>query len=130
MAKFNFDVADQLATPFKDYTQKLDNADRIRLAAFLFGLVNFVQQTADISTEDLFHARESTTLFDDVEEDDPTDPGYHLHNLLEDLADNFDELADAMDESGEDAAAAELEAVRVAALSKLTDTEKAALGIA
>jgi len=130
MAKFNFDVADQLATPFKDYTQKLDNADRIRLAAFLFGLVNFVQQTADISTEDLFHARESTTLFDDVEEDDPTDPGYHLHNLLEDLADNFDELANAMDEGGEDAAAAELEAIRVAALSKLTDTEKAALGIA
>jgi len=125
-----FETVLKLNAGFTIYAELLSNADRIRLAAHVLSLANAVQQTADISTEDLFHARESTTLFDDVEEDDPTDPGYHLHNLLEDLADNFDELADAMDESGEDAAAAELEAVRVAALSKLTDTEKAALGIA
>ena len=126
MAKFNFNVADQLATPFKDYAQKLDNADRIRLAGFLFGLVNFVQQTADITQEDLFHAKECTTLFDDVEEDDPTDPGYHLHNMLEDLADNFDELADCMDEqAAEDA----METARASALAKLTEAEKAALGV-
>jgi len=125
MAQYNFNVADQLAKPFMDYAQTIPNADRIRLAGFLLGLVNFVQQTADISTEDLFHAKESTTLFDDVEEDDPTDPGYHLHNLLEDLADNFDELADAMDEGGEDAKAA----ARDAALAKLTDAEKELLGV-
>ena len=126
MAKFNFNVADQLATPFTDYAQKLDNADRIRLAAFLFGLVNAVQQTADITQEDMFHAKESTTLFDNVEEDDGMDPGYHLHNMLEDMADSFDELADAMDENGEDAKAA----ARDAALAKLTDAEKELLGIA
>ena len=130
MAQYNFNVADQLAKPFMDYAQTIPNADRIRLAGFLLGLVNAVQQTADISTEDLWHARETTTLFQEVDDDDPMDPSYHLHNLLETLADEFDELANAMDEGGEDAAAAELEAIRVAALSKLTDTEKAALGIA
>ena len=125
MAQYNFNVADQLATPFTDYAKTLPNADRIRLAGFLLGLVNAVQQYADISAEDMFHAKESTTLFDDVEDDDPMDPGYHLHNLLEDLADNFDELADAMDENGEDAKAA----ARDAALAKLTDAEKVLLGL-
>ena len=123
MAQYNFNVADQMATPFTDYAKTLDNADRIRLAAFLLGLVNAVQQTADITQEDLFHAKECTTLFDDVEEDDPTDPGYHLHNMLEDLADNFDELADCMDQQ-------EVEDVRATALAKLTEAEKAALGVA
>lgn len=129
MAQYNFNVADQLAKPFMDYAQTIPNADRIRLAGFLLGLVNAVQQTATITQDDLFHAKETTNLFDDVDRNDPMDPGYHLHNLLETLADEFDELANAMDENGEDAAAAELEAIRVAALSKLTDTEKAALGI-
>ena len=125
-----FETVLKLSAGFTSYAETLSNADRIRLAAHVLGLANSVQQTADISAEDMFHAKESTRLFDDVEDDDPMDPGYHLHNLLETLADEFDELADAMDENGEDAAAAELEAIRVAALNKLTDTEKAALGIA
>ena len=125
MAQYNFNVADQLAKPFMDYAQTIPNADRIRLAGFLLGLVNAVQQTADISTEDLWHARETTTLFQEVDDDDTMAPGYHLHNMLEDLADNFDELADAMDEGGEDAEAA----ARDAALAKLTDAEKVQLGL-
>jgi hypothetical protein len=126
MAQYNFNVADQLAKPFMDYAQTIPNADRIRLAGFLLGLVNAVQQTADISTEDLWHARETTQLFQEVDDDDTMAPGYHLHIMLEDLADNFDELADAMDEGGEDAKAA----ARDAALAKLTDAEKELLGIA
>ena len=127
MAQYNFNVADQLAKPFMDYAQTIPNADRIRLAGFLLGLVNAVQQTADISTEDLWHARETTTLFQEVDDDDTMAPGYHLHNMLEDLADNFDELADAMDEqAAEDA----METARASALAKLTEAEKAALGVA
>jgi hypothetical protein len=108
-----------------DYAQTIPNADRIRLAAHVLSLANAVQQTADISTEDLWHARETTTLFQEVDDDDTMAPGYHLHIMLEDLADNFDELANAMDECGADAKAA----ARDAALAKLTDAEKAALGV-
>ena len=126
MAQYNFNVADQLAKPFMDYAQTIPNADRIRLAGFLLGLVNAVQQTADISTEDLWHARETTTLFQEVDDDDPMEPGYHLHNMLEDLADNFDELASTMDEqAAEDA----METARASALAKLTDAEKELLGV-
>ena len=125
MAQYNFNVADQLATPFTAYAKTLGNADCIRLAAFLLGLVNAVQQCADITQEDMFHAKETTTLFNNVDEDDPMEPGYHLHNMLEDMADSFDELADAMDEGGEDAEAA----ARDAALAKLTDAEKVLLGL-
>ena len=125
-----FETVLKLNAGFTIYAELLSNADRIRLAAHVLSLANAVQQTADISAEDMFHARETTTLFQEVDDDDTMAPGYHLHNLLETLADEFDELANAMDENGEDAAAAELEAIRVAALSKLTDTEKAALGIA
>ena len=127
MAQYNFNVADQMAAPFTAYAKTLGNADCIRLAGFLLGLVNAVQQCADITQEDVLQAKKSSTLFDNVDDDDTMDPGYHLHNLLEDLADNFDELADAMDEQvAEDA----METARASALAKLTDAEKAALGVA
>ena len=96
MAQYDFNVAEQLGKPFTDYAQTIPNADRIRLAAYLLGLVNAVQQHADITQDDLFHARECTTLFDDVDKDDPMDPGYHLHNMLENLSDEFYELADVV----------------------------------
>ena len=126
MAQYNFNVAEQLGKPFTDYAKTLNNADRIRLASFLLGLVNAVQQHADIDADVMWHARECTTLFDDVERDDPMDPGYHLHNTLENLADDFDELAGLLDE---DEAETAMDAARASALAKLTDTEKAALGV-
>ena len=121
----DFDKVETLSVAITDYAKTLGNADCIRLAGFLLGLVNAVQQCADITHEDMFHARETTTLFDEVEEDDTTDPGYHLHNLLDNLADEFNELADTMDEGGKDAEAA----ARDAALAKLTDAEKILLGL-
>ena len=121
----DFETVLKLSAGFTSYAETLSNADRVRLAAHVLGLANAVQQTADISQEDMFHAKECTRLFDDVEDDDGMDPGYHLHNLLETLADEFDELADAMDEGGEDTEAA----ARDAALAKLTDAEKVLLGL-
>jgi len=96
--KYDFDKADEMAVQFTDYAKQLDNADRIRLAAFLLGLTNAVQQHATISQDAMQAAQEDTTLFDDVDEDDPMEPGYHLHNMLENLAEEFDGLARIMDE--------------------------------
>lgn len=96
MEQFNIDKVDAMASRFTDYAKTLNNADRLQLAGYLLTLVNAVQQHADITQDDMFHARECTTLFDDVEEDDPMDPGYHLHNMLENLSDEFYELADVV----------------------------------
>ena len=96
MEQFNIDKAEAIASRFTDYAKTLNNADRLQLAAYLLTLVNAVQQHADITQDDLFHARETTTLFNDVDKDDPMDPGYHLHNMLENLSDEFYELADVV----------------------------------
>ena len=96
MEQFNIDKVDAMASRFTDYAKTLNNADRLQLAGYLLTLVNAVQQHADITQDDMFHARECTTLFDDVDKDDPMDPGYHLHNMLENLSDEFYELADVV----------------------------------
>ena len=122
----DYDKADALAAQFTDYARTLDNAERIRLAAQIIGLANAVQQMAVIDADDMWHARETTTLFDDVDKHDPMDPCYHLHNMLESLADEFDALADVMCENAAEDA---MEAARASALAKLTEAEKAALGV-
>ena len=127
MAKYDFNEALKLGNPIQDYAKNLNDADRIRLAAFLLGLVNAVQQTAEISQDDLFHAKECTRLFDDVDQNDPAAPGYHLHNMLENLAEDFNELADGMDEV--ESEAIEQIHARALALAKLTNAEKQLLGL-
>lgn len=97
----NFDTVETLSKAFTDYAQTLPNSDRIRLAAHCLFLANCVQQTADITQDNLWHAREETMLFDEVDKDDPMDPGYHLHNMLENLGDELNGLARIMD--GEEA---------------------------
>ena len=100
MAKaIDYDKVDALAAQFTDYARTLDNAERIRLAAQVIGLANAVQQTAVIEAKDMRAARKTTTLFDNVDRNDPMDPGYHLHNTLENLADEFDALADVVCEN-------------------------------
>ena len=101
MEQFNIDKVDAMASRFTDYAQTLKNSDRLQLAAYLLTLVNAVQQHADITQDDMFHARECTTLFNDVDRDDPMDPGYHLHNMLENLSDEFYELADIVSQNVE-----------------------------
>ena len=128
MAQYEFDVAEQLGTPFTDYAKKLDNAGRIQLAGYLLGLTNAVQQHATISADVMWHARECTTLFDNVDKDDTMEPGYHLHNMLETLADGFDELAELVEQELDPVA--EEANVREAALAKLTAAEKELLGLA
>ena len=126
----DYDKADALAAQFTDYAMTLDNAERIRLAAQIIGLANAVQQMAVIEEEDMRCARETTTLFDDVDRNDLMDPGYHLHNMLEGLADEFDALADTMCENAAEAAANHpLIDARAQALAKLTDAEKILLGL-
>ena len=123
----DYDKVDAMAAQFTDYARTLDNAERIRLAAQVLGLANAVQQTAVIEMKDMYRSQQEGTLFDDVDTDDPMDPCYHLHNMLESLADEFDALADVMCENAaEDTKAA----TREAALAKLTEAEKAALGVA
>ena len=122
----DYDKVDALAAQFTDYARTLDNAERIRLAAQIIGLANAVQQMAVIEEEDMRCARKTTTLFDDVDLDDPMDPCYNLHNMLEALADDFDALADVMCENAAEDA---MEAARASALAKLTEAEKAALGV-
>lgn len=95
----DYDKVDAMAAQFTDYARTLHNSERIRLAAQVIGLANAVQQCADIDADDMWHARETTTLFDDVDCNDPMDAGYHLHNMLEGLADEFDALADTMCEN-------------------------------
>lgn len=104
MAQLDFDKAEELGNGFKEYVQTLPNAERIRLASYLLGLVNYVQQCADIDADALYHAQEETMLFDHVERDDPMPAGYHLHNMLENLADEFDTLADIVAECDTEAA--------------------------
>lgn len=131
MAKFNFDEALTLANKFTHMADKLDNAERIKLAGFLIGLVNAVQQTATISRDAMWHAREQTLLFQEVENDDPLDAGYHLHNTLDNLSDDFDTLAEIVEQEEADTCAEQLlNDQRAAALAKLTDAEKALLGLA
>ena len=93
----DFDTVETLSKAFTDYAQTLPNSDRIRLAAHCLFLANAVQQHADISQDNLWAAKEETMLFDDVEGDDPMEPGYHLHNMLENLGDEFNGLARIMD---------------------------------
>lgn len=95
----DYDKVDALAAEFTNYAKTLHNAERIRLAAQVLGLVNAVQQMAVIEDVDMQAARKTTTLFDDVDRNDPMDPGYHLHNKLENLADEFDALADVVCEN-------------------------------
>ena len=138
MAKFNFNEALALANEFQGMANELNNADRIKLAGFLIGLVNAVQQTAKISRDAMWHAREQTLLFRDVEKDDPLDAGYHLHTTLETLGDDFDTLAEIVEqEEQEDPLLVQAwkkrfaeQEQRAAALAKLTDAEKALLGLA
>ena len=95
---YDFNKAEELGNGFKEYAQTLNNADRIRLAAYLLGLTNAVQQYADINQDVLWHAQEETMLFQEAERGDGMDPGYYLHNTLENLADDFDTLADIVAE--------------------------------
>ena len=97
----NFDTVETLQQGFIDYAQTLPNADCVRLAAQLLYLANAVQQYATISPADMEAAQEDTRLFQDVEEDDPMEPGYHLHNMLENIGDDLNGLARIMD--GEEA---------------------------
>ena len=127
----DYDKVDALAAQFTDYARTLHNAERIRLAAQVIGLANAVQQTAVIEAKDMRAARKTTTLFDNVDLDDPMDPCYNLHNMLETLADDFDALADIVCENAaKDVAEAHLIAARAQALAKLTDAEKELLGVA
>lgn len=98
MPKFNVDIMEALMGPVMDYAKELSNADRIRLASQLLGYVNAAQQYATISADAMWHAQEETNLFNEIERDDPMDPGYHLHNMLENMADEFDALADIVEE--------------------------------
>ena len=122
----DYDKVDALAAEFTNYAKTLHNSERIRLAAQVLGLVNAVQQMAVIEAVDMRAARKTTTLFDDVDRNDPMDPGYHLHNKLESLADDFDALADVVCENAAEDA---MEKARASALAKLTEAEKAALGV-
>ena len=101
----DYDKTDAMGAEFVEYARTLHNAERIRLAAQLLNWANAVQQTAVIDADDMWHARETTTLFNDVDKDDPMDPGYHLHNMLEGLADEFDALADTVCENAAEAEA-------------------------
>ena len=92
----DYDKVDAMGAQFTDYARTLHDSERIRLAAQLLGWANAVQQLATITPATMAKARKETTLFNDVDNDDPMDPGYHLHNTLENLADEFDALADAM----------------------------------
>ena len=98
MAQLDFDKAEALVKPIHEFAKTLSNADRIRFAAYLLGSVNYVQQCADIGADAMWHAKEETMLFDHVESDDTMDPSYHLHNMLENIADEFDTLADIVAE--------------------------------
>ena len=130
MAQYNFNVAEQLGKPFTDYAKTLANADRIRLASYLLELTNAVQQHATISADVMWHARECTSLFNDVDADDPMGLGYHLHNMLENLSDEFDELAELVEQDNDpEVLAAKDDAARDVALAKLTKAEKMLLGL-
>lgn len=123
MAKMDYEVNAELANSVQSYAKILDNSEKIRFAAYLISLADAIQQTAVIPEEVL---DEDNDLFDDVESDDPMEPGYHLHNILENLADNFDSLAVALDQiAANDSKTAE----RAAALAKLTKAEKELLGL-
>lgn len=99
MENINYEKADALAAQFTDYAKTLKNADRLRLAAYVASLVNAVQQHADIDHGTLEEAQDDMmVLFKDVDADDPMDPGYHVHNFLEDLGSDLEHLADVMDE--------------------------------
>ncbi len=104
MARFNTDTMEALMQPVMDYAKELNNADRIRLASQLLGYVNAAQQYADIDADAMWHAKEETNLFNHVEADDPMDPGYHLHNMLDNMADEFETLADIVAECDTEAA--------------------------
>ena len=120
--EYEFEVAEQLGKGFTDYAKELDGAACIRLTGYLLGLANAVQQHADISADVMWHAKKCTSLFNDVDKDDPMEPGYHLHNMFENMADDFDELADLM-------IADRMDIARERALAKLTDEEKELLGV-
>lgn len=122
----DYDKVDALAAEFTNYAKTLDNAERIRLAAQVLGLANAVQQMAVIEMKDMYRSQQEGTLFDDVDTDDVMDPCYHLHNMLESLADEFDALADVMCENAAEDAK---EDARAAVLAKLTDAEKILLGL-
>lgn len=99
MEQLDYNKAGELAAQFTQYAKTLANADRIRLAAYVVSLVNAVQQTANIDQDAMVETQDDmTVLFNDVEEDDPMEPGYHVHNFLENLGDDLEHLADVMDE--------------------------------
>jgi hypothetical protein len=119
----DYETNAQLAESVHSYVKTLPNSDKLRFAAYMLSLVDSIQQEAVIPEEVL---DEDNSLFDDVESDDPLEPGYHLHNLLENLAENFESLAASVDQI---AASNSAEALRRAALAKLTAEEKDLLGL-
>ena len=125
MAQMDYEKNAELAAGLHDYARDLSNGDKIRLAAYVISLANAIQQEATISQDAMWHARECTTMFDRVERDDPMEPGYHLHNMLDNLSSDFDELAEILDTD----VVPEQPDPRAAALAKLTDAEKKLLGL-
>ena len=93
----DYDKLESLMGGVMDYAKDLDNSDRLRLAAYIVSSVDAIQQYSIIPNSAL-HNKDLSLLYKlDIDRDDPVEPNYHLHNALETLADEFDELADWID---------------------------------
>lgn len=121
----------ELARTVHEYAVTLFASERIRFVAYILSLADSIQQTVTIPDSVMqFCLEEGVGPFHrvtpEIEPDDPMQPGYYLHNLLEDMAEDFDDLADEIDQQEE---TRQTDARRAAALAKLTAAERKLLGL-
>lgn len=99
MSDINYDHTKLISQDLLDYADKLGNSDKIRLAAYVLSLADAIQQKAKISNDAMIETKQETMyLFDDVEDDDETEPGYHVFRLLGELQEDFEALADNLND--------------------------------
>lgn len=106
----NYEYAEELIKPIQEYSKTLSPSDRVRLAGYLVSLVDSVQQDRAVPDKLIGFERVDGLCFD-------------FHTQLDNLADDFDDVAEIMDKESC------INETKKIALSKLTELERAALGV-
>lgn len=85
----NYEHAETLIKPIQEYSKTLKASDRVRLAAYLVSLVDSIQQDRAVPDKLIGFDRVDGLCFD-------------FHTQLDDLADDFDDVAEIMDKLSPD----------------------------
>lgn len=125
----NYDTVNDTLVPLRQYFETLNASDRVRLCGFLFSQIDSFQQE-DAIPDHIAGFAYSDLNFD---VDDPAGLSYSIHCMLDDLFEQFEDIANAMDKEPEILAKIdakmEKERKRQEALARLSPEDRDALGL-